>query len=217
MSALGARHTDRASQISEKHGELEKGYVDILKACSWLPLISKYEVWHLPKERSKFRNPVAWRGLIRIFVEAHMKRVLVSARRFLVLEAQVASSVDDRAEFQFLAQESEDLLSQLRSVPGIRAFFAVGWPIFLALIPAFRGFSLVRSHLFVSISALLAFAYVTLPLRHSFIHTREVFFPGVTVAEMWAMRSEAELFGGTRGAPDLFLYSPKPPDLLGWI
>jgi hypothetical protein len=49
---------------------------------------------------------------------------------------------------------------------------------------------------------------------------------GVWVAEQvssgladtgWGLRAQAELFGGNRGAPDLFLYSPRPSDLLGWI
>jgi hypothetical protein len=30
-------------------------------------------------------------------------------------------------------------------------------------------------------------------------------------------RTEAEQYGGTSGAPDVFMYSPRPRDLLGWI
>ena len=33
----------------------------------------------------------------------------------------------------------------------------------------------------------------------------------------WGLRAETELSGGRSGAPDLFLYSPRPRDLLGWI
>jgi hypothetical protein len=33
----------------------------------------------------------------------------------------------------------------------------------------------------------------------------------------WGIRSDAEVYGGARGAPDVFLYSPRPSNLLGWI
>jgi hypothetical protein len=190
---------DRVSEIAKKFTALEKSYVDIQKACSWLPLIAKEEVWFLPKEHSKFRNPIAWRVLTRIFVDAHMKRVLSAARRYLLLEAQVVASADDRRRLEQLAEDATGFLGQLRSIPRITALLVTAWPILIVVVPLLSpAGSFLRSHVFLSIPLLLSFVYVTLPLRHAFIRTRELFYPGVTVAELagWRVRG---IVKGNRG------------------
>lgn len=181
--------------IGKAHTQLLAAYLDIVKEVSALPLVSRYTIRFEPREHSHYRNILMWRGLIRIFVEGHMRRVLSATIKLHLLERQVTSNPDDARAFAAAADSAKVFLDQLRSWQRLRLTIAAAWPILLGLVLValkatdvyeiiLRSWTFLHARVFVATVLGLVALYVTLPLRHSFLHHRELFCPGVTWQEL---------------------------------
>lgn len=193
--------SERVRAIGEAHTSLLSAYLDVIKEASTLPLLSRYEIFYDPRPNSHFRNPLMWRGLTRIFVEAHMRRILTAISKLHLLERQVARNPSDARAFEAAAQSAQIFLDQFRSWQRLRVAIAAAWPILFGLVLAalsatslydiaVKGWTFLHARAFVAAVLGLVALYVMLPLRQAFLYQRELFCPAVTLRELptWRRR-----------------------------
>jgi hypothetical protein len=186
--------TTGSDELRAAHEALIFQYVRLLKEVSSLPLIGGAAA--TMKSRVGW---IVWRGLVRLFVEAHVRRQLQTLRNLYVLQQSIIlSSLNHKDTLFEEGQESvEKLLEAISSWHRLKLILATTSPVVVGLLVAkvgvdnvydavvnvatSRGFKTSAGTFLVNYSLLayflLALAYLLFPVLGSFNYKRHMFFP----------------------------------------
>jgi hypothetical protein len=197
--------------LKAPHEALIFHYVRLLKEVSSLRLISGRG-----KRRELYgRDVYVWRGLVRLFIEAHIRRKVLALRNAYALQQTIALSTPNGEDkwFEEAQRSLEKLLTAISSWHRLKLSFATLSPVLVGLIIARFGVDSIydaviematSKELKAGSNALLsnyglltyfmvAVAYLLLPVMRSFRYKRRMLFPESAHQEIpkWEQRLEA--------------------------
>jgi hypothetical protein len=199
-----------SEMLKAPHQALMVHYVRLLKEVSSLHLITGRG------KREEFfgRDLFVWRGLVRLFVEAHIRRQLLALRDAYALQQSIAPATLSSEDkwFEEAQKSSEKLLAAISSWHRLKLALATITPVLAGVIIARLGVdsiydaavrvttskefrastSAFLTNYILLVYFLLAIMYLLLPVMMSFRYKRRMFFPGAWYQEIpnWQRRQE---------------------------